>query len=1126
MLLPLPRGIREGPMRACRRPLASEEPTSEPARLGRPAPARGTVAAGPRRRCAACDHDTARSARFCEQCGAALVALCGACRAPLGDGARFCAQCGVRTASLDALASPDEPRDGERRQLTILFCDLVGSSALATRLDPEDWQDVLRAYQRRAGEVIARHGGHVAQYLGDGLLVYFGWPTAYDDAAERAVRAGLALVEAAAAVQADGERLAARVGIHTGAVVVGALGREGRSETLALGEVPNVAARVQAEATPGSVWITAATRRLVAGMFVVEEPAASDRSGPLAATSLYHVVRPSGVRSRLDAAAGRLTRFVGREVELATLVERFERVQDGEGQTALVRGEAGVGKSRLAYQLRERLADVPHTWLECSASPYTQGTPFHPLIALASQALAIPAGATPEDKLARVHAGLGSLASPEAVALVAEFLGLSVASPLAMSPELQRRRTIDLLARWSLAHSAAQPTVLVVEDLHWCDASSLELIGRLVAQSATARVLLLLTARPEFVPAWPARENATTLSLARLTRRQARDLVVALEGSELPAATLEALVARADGVPLFLEELTKAVVQSGAARGVEAIPATLADSLMARLDRLGEAKDVAQRAAVLGREVAYPLLAAIAELDEAALGRSLARLVEAEILFARGEPPHATYTFKHTLVQEAACESLLKRTRQQLHGRVVDLLRERFPERADGEPELVARHAEAAGRIDEAIVHYQRAGERAQAASAHEEAIRHFQQAIALLGTQPERRERDACEAALQLALAESRAVALGYTSPEVEATHERARALCEAVGDTRRLGVALSGLAVYSYNAGLADRACVLATRELALAEETGDAELHLRARCDLGLVQVYRGEFASSLEHLECAIAQHRPGPRRTRVGATGHPGVRALSASGWVLCALGFPDRALARAHEAVAQARELAHPFSVAHALLFETVVHSLRHDREAQRERAAEVVSLSEAHGFPFWRAVAMTFHAAARVAGGERSAVAHVRAAFALTAATGSRGGAPASLAQLADAYLEAGLLDEARLAVEGGLAVSAQTGQPFFDAVLHTLKARTLLAAGGAPEEAEAALRRALGIARAQGTRFFELQTATAYAALLRDRGDSGAARALLAPLHDGFVEGFATADLVAAKELLDTLG
>ena len=454
-------------------------------------------------------------------------------------------------------------------------------------------------------------------------------------------------------------------------------------------------------------------------------------------------------------------------------------------------GEAGVGKSRLVYQLHEHLAAVPHTWLECGATPYTEGTPFHPVIALVAQRLAFAPEDTASEKLGKLEAGLRTLASTETVALLADFLGLPPPTRLQMSPELQRKKTIDLLAQWTLSVSAAQPLVLFVEDLHWCDVSTLELLGYLIAQSPTARVLLLATARPEFTPPWPPRSNLTNVQLARLTRRQARDMIAALAGTELPAETLDALVARADGVPLYVEELTKAMAEPGAAHGVAAIPASLADSLMARLDRLSTAKEVAQRAAVLGREFGYPLLAAMMEMpgmDEAILRHGLGRLVDAEILFARGEPPAATYTFKHALVQETAYQSLLKRTRQQLHARTAQVLEERFPERVAAEPEVIARHYDQAGLAAQASAYYQRAGERATQRLANEEAIGHLRRALALVATLPERHERRQMELGLQMAIGAPLAAARGWAHPEYEQTFTRARALASQIGESPEL--------------------------------------------------------------------------------------------------------------------------------------------------------------------------------------------------------------------------------------------------------------------------------------------------------------------------------------------------
>jgi tetratricopeptide (TPR) repeat protein len=750
------------------------------------------------------------------------------------------------------------------------------------------------------------------------------------------------------------------------------------------------------------------------------------------------------------------------------------------------------------------------------------------VIALVSQGLAFALGDTESDKLGKLERGLavGGLASAEAMSLLAEFLGLAAPSSLAMSPDLQRRKTLELLAQWNLAMSEVQPLVVLVEDLHWCDASSLELLGRLVAQSPTARVLLLATARPEFTPPWPARSNLTTLQLARLTKRQARDMVTTLAGEELPADTLDALVARADGVPLYVEELTKAVTEPGAGRGVDAIPATLADSLMARLDRLSTAKEVAQRAAVLGREFSYPLLAAMAGLEEAALRQGLARLVDAEIVFARGEPPQATYTFKHALVQEAAYGSLLKRTRQQLHGRVVDVLIASFPERAAAEPEVVAQHAEVAGRIDDAIAHYQRAGEHAQARSAHEEAIRDLRHAIALLATRPEGAERDAREVALQLALGGSLVAARGFAHPEVEAAYGRAQVLCETVSDAGRLGRALIGLANFYSTRGEVERGRTLAARVLTAAEQSGDTELALHAHLQLALPEDLQGKFASSLAHCEAAQALYEPGRHHTVVSMLAFdPGVATLGHAAWDLWQLGWPDRALARAREAVVLARQLAHPFSLAHALYFETVVHWLRRDGTAQYERAVETIALSEAQGFPLWLAGGRTFHAAARAAGREPGAVADVRAGLALGAETGSAGGAPLVFALLGEAYLAAGQLAEARGAIEKGLGVGAQAGQPFFDADLLRLQGEIVLATGGAPADAAALFHRALEIARAQEAKSFELRAATSLARLLHADGSDAEGRALLAPIYGWFSEGFDTRDLVEAKTLLEQL-
>ena len=1102
-------------------------------------------------RCSKCGTDNPSTNNFCSKCGNALVKHCAKCKAETPPTADFCGKCGASLGESAAPPHADRPElagaapgaaiVGERRHLTVLFCDLVGSTPLSQRLDAEEWREVLAKYQQAASDVVARFGGYVAKNLGDGLLIYFGWPTAREDDPERAIRAGLAIVDAMvplnATLAADDEtHLEVRIGIHTGPVVIADGGE-------VFGDTANIAARVQTAAEPDTVAITAATHRLVARMFVVEECGPQALKGVREPVTLYRVVQPSAIRGRLDIAAGRLTSFVGREPELATVIDHWERAQDGEGQNILIVGEAGVGKSRLVRQLREHLAGIPHTWLECDATPYTESTPFYTVIELVRQGLALAPEDMLRDKLGKIEAALtrANLVSPEAMTLMADFLNLErseVTPVLAISPELQRRKTMELLAAWELALAEAQPLVVIVEDLHWSDPSSLELLGRLIAQGPTAPVLLIGTARPEFVAPWPARFNLTAIKLARLTKRQARTVIervaTAVEGTArlapeaesdgartatLSDAMIDAIVARGDGIPLYLEELTRSILEPGVAHRVEEIPATIADSLMARLDRLGAAKEVAQRASVLGREFSYPLLAAVVGLQEPALRHGLARLDEAEILFVRGEPPQSGYTFKHTLIQEAAYGSLLKRTRRQLHGRVVDVLLAQFPERAAAEPEVIARHAELAGQTDEATKYYQRAGEKAQTRSAHGEAIAQFRKAIALLATQPEGAQRDTHEVALQLLLGGSLIADRGFAHSEVEAPYERARVLCEAVGDAGRLGIAQLGLSYFHYNRGDVERGRALSAEVLALAEAQGSAELLATAHQNVAEPEYYQGKFASSLTHCERAFALYDPARHSEFLPTGSHIGVPALGYGAWNLWWLGWPDSALARAEEAVSLGRRLHHPFSLVRALFFEANIHKQRRDRTRQQERAAEVVALSETQEFPLFLAFGRCWLVAGDAAGLPESLEALTR-----ITETGYR--SPGILLHLAEAQQAAGRLAEAQATVAMGLAISAQLSQPFGDADLQRLDGELILAIGGAPEEAAARYQQALDIARAQEAKSLELRAAISLARLSFDQGKRAEALDLLAPLYAWFTEGFDTGDLKDAKALLTELG
>ena len=653
------------------------------------------------------------------------------------------------------VASPavePRPADAERRQLTVLFCDLVDSTALASQLDPEDLREVVRAYQDTCAKVIARFEGHIAQYLGDGLLVYFGYPLAHEDDAQRAVRAGLGMVEALGQLnirlkQERGVELAVRLGIHTGLVVVGEVGGGARQEQLALGETPNLAARLQGIAAPNTVVISAATVQLLGGFFAYQSlgtPALKGLAQPL---EVYRVLYESTARSRLEAAGSTgLTPLVGREQEVGLLRERWAQVKDGIGQVILLSGEAGIGKSRLVQVLTEHVAAEPQAWLTpCQCSPYYQNTALYPMIELLERvALRFDREESPQQKLRKLEGFLVQYGLPltEAVPLFAALLSLPLGTdyaPLTVSAEQQKQQTLHALLTVMLRIAAQQPMLFVMEDLHWVDPTTLEFLSLLVDQGPTARILALWTFRPDFSPPWTGRSHLTQVTLPRLPRQQATEMTDRVaHGKALPAEVVEQVVAKTDGVPLFVEELTKMVLESGLLQEREdryeltgplpplAIPTTLHDSLMARLDRLATVKSLAQLGATLGREFSYALLHAVSPWDEETLQRGLHQLVEAEFLYQRGLPPQATYLFKHALIQDTAYQSLLRSTRQQHHQRIAQVLEARFPEICETQPELLAHHYTEAGSVAQAIPYWQRAGQRAIQRSAHVEAVGHL----------------------------------------------------------------------------------------------------------------------------------------------------------------------------------------------------------------------------------------------------------------------------------------------------------------------------------------------------------------------------------------------------------------
>ncbi|HSX82903.1 MAG TPA: adenylate/guanylate cyclase domain-containing protein, partial [Candidatus Saccharimonadia bacterium] len=703
--------------------------------------------------------------------------------------------------------------DAERRQLTVMFCDLVGSTQLSGQLDPEDLRAVVRAYQDAAAEVIQSYEGHIAQYLGDGLLVYFGYPTAHEDDARRAVHTGLGIVQTIAtlntplAAQYD-VQLAVRLGIHTGPVVVGVMGGGGRHEHLALGETPNIAARLEGLAPVNTVVISAVTARLVQGTFALED---------LGTHALHGVAEPmtiSRVRGLL-ATPSRDEEFfttavpvlVGREEESGLLRRRWAQSTAGLGQVVFVSGEAGIGKSALVGGLRAqvRAEGMPRIAFRCS--PYHTTSALYPMITHIERLLQFEPDDPPATRLAKLEAGLRPYPLPlaEVVPLLAGLLSVPLPAEryaaLTLSPQQQKQQTLDTLVAWLAAEAERQPVLVAWEDLHWADPTTLEALGLVIEQAPTVPMLHVLTYRPEFSPPWPQRSHITPIVLNRLERPQVEALIAQRAGGKtLPAEVVQYIVAKTDGVPLYVEELTKMLLASpllreevdqyvltGPLRTV-AIPDTLQDALMARLDQLNRAKEVAQLGAVLGREFAYELLQAIAPQDEDTLQAGLAQLVAAELLYQRGRPPRARYIFKHALIQDAAYASLLKRTRQQVHQQIAQVFEARFPALVETQPELVAQHFTAAGCYEQAVHYWQRAGQQASDHSANLEAISHFTTGIELHKSLPETSEHTQQALTLHIAFGAALQMAKGLAAPEVEHTYTQAYTLCQQVGETPEL--------------------------------------------------------------------------------------------------------------------------------------------------------------------------------------------------------------------------------------------------------------------------------------------------------------------------------------------------
>lgn len=1111
-------------------------------------------------KCPACHHKNPNEAIFCMKCGKKLQRKCIHCSAELPDSALFCMKCGKKlTPNGPSFDETHQKMDlnAERRQLTVMFCDLVDSTALSVMLDPEDLREVIRRYQNTCNKVIRRFGGHVAQYLGDGLLVYFGYPHAHEDDAQRAVRTGLAIVEAVSHLNPSLQEqlkveLSVRVGIHTGLVVTGAVGEGSTREKLAIGETPNIAARLQGEAKPNTVLVSAATYRLIADFFACHELENLVLKGFSKPMDACQIDQLSTARNRLDPLTKGLTPIVGREQETNLLFERWQWIKQGMGQVVHIYGDAGMGKSRLVNILEEHVAQDPLAWLTpCQCSAYHQNSAFYPVIDLLERfALQFEPGDDQTDKLNRLEGFFVQygIELHEVVPVFCDLLSVPLSdkySPSTLSPERQKKLIFETMLGVLLEIASRQPLLIVFEDLHWADPTTLEFLNLLVDQIATTPVFALFTFRPNFNPPWGSRAYLTNLLVHRLTQKKSIDMVQHIAGSKpLPSEVLEQILTKTDGVPLFVEELTKMVLESGLLREdvkeytlagkfipLE-IPMTLQDSLMARLDRLASAKELVQLCAILGREFTFEMLLAIQPHGEQMLQQGLKQLVESELLYQRGVFPKATFIFKHALIQETAYQSMLKNTRRRYHRKIADVLVKKFSELATAQPEVIAHHYSEAGLSMEAISYWQQAGQHAAERFANKEAIAHFTKGLELLKEQPKNPEHTRQELMLQLAIGPPLSSLKGFAAPEVEVACSRAYKLCQQVGGARLQFPALWGLWHYYLVNSDFPKAVKLAEQLVDLAQTANDHAFLSDAYRAIGETFLWSGEFSQARAYFEKGIDLTDSMQQHSSFAE--NPGVSCRFFSAIALWFLGYPDQALLRSNEAVTMAQELTHPFSLSAAHHFAGWLHLLRKESQATLEHAEAAMTIAADQGFVFFIAYDTMLKGWALAEQGQiKEGISQLHEGLVAFQATGAKILVPQWMVVLAELFGILGQVEKAlSVLAEAQILSEKNSGERYYIAEMLRLKGQLLIRGkkdkvqeASDYDEAVTYFLRAIKWAQQQDAKSLELRATMSLSRIWQSQGKKSDAFELLSKIYDWFEEGFGTPDLIAAKILLEEL-
>jgi len=1033
----------------------------------------------------------------------------------------------------------------ERRHLTVMICDLVGSTALSARLDPEDMGAVIDAFQAACARITLAYDGFLADFRGDGILAYFGYPRAHEDDAERTVRAGLDIAAAVARLKTHAEEpLSVRIGIATGLVVVGSLGGDGGlREHAVVGDTPSLAARLQALAEPGTVVVAASTRRLLGDLFHLRDLGLHKVKGIAEPIAAWAVEGVSASESRFEAvhAAG-LTDLIGREDEIDFLLKRQRLAWKGKGQIVLISGEPGIGKSRLAAALEQRIADEPYTVLRYQCSPHYTNSALYPFIAQLERAAGFKADDTSEQRLDKLEVLLAIAASrvQDTAPLFAALLSIPFGDrypKLALNPSQQRRRTFAALLNQFESLARQKPILLLFEDAHWADASSLELLGLTVDRVRKLPVLALVTLRSEFEPPWVGLPDVGTLTLGRLDRSNVESMVTQVtHGRALPTEVMNQIVAKTDGNPLFVEELTKAVLEGDIlvkdADGYRlqgplpplAIPATLQDSLMARLDRLAPVKEIGQIGAAIGREFSYSLMRELVGRDEPALKRALAKLEQAELVFRRGEPPEAIYSFKHALVRDAAYETLLKSRRQQLHGQIARTMVDKFPDIVVSQPEIVAHHFTEAGLVEPAIEYWLKAGNLALSRSANA-AIGHLKRGLKQIPNIDDPMLRNKWELLLQMSLGNSLQATQGWSADSVKHAYTRALQLCKESGLDEHTFPAVFGLWTWNFLRAALGEAQALAEHLLSTAENVDDSVRKVLAHEALGFTLFAQGKFDAAHAELQRSIGLCEDSKATLYLDVAAHdPRVHVRSYDSMALWFLGYPDQALRICAEARRYADASQHPYSEAMERTISLRVHQFRGEAVIVASQVNAAIALCEEHEFGHYLAMALILRGWATAQQGEfDKGIAEIREGLEKERATGALLLESYSLGLLADACIKNERYGQAFDALhQAQLRLDEENSERFYAAEIYRLLGETYLRSHQDLDQAEHFFSKGLKVAREQKAKSLELKLCLSIYDLYEQRKNAEKYRSELGEIYGFFSEGFETTDLIEAKARL----